>query len=88
MKFSLRKVPESFLEEAPWKFRSELDLNISMEQCWKILLDDAAWKDWHPEVQDVVWAGDARCVGTSRTVQFSGTCVDVLWGGTVDHVQG
>jgi hypothetical protein len=72
MRFSLQNVPESFLETAPWIFKSELELDISMDQCWKILQDDHAWKDWHPEVQDIVWDSDLRAVGTSRTVNFSG----------------
>jgi hypothetical protein len=72
MRFSLQNVPESFLETAPWIFKSELELDISMDQCWIILQDVHAWKDWHPEVQDIVWDSDLRAVGTSRTVNFSG----------------
>lgn len=78
MRFSLRQVSESFLEDAPWIFRSELELDISMEECWKILLNDEAFKDWHPEVQNIVWASDTRDVGTSRSVKFSGK-YSIVW---------
>lgn len=42
-----------------------------MDECWKILQDDDAWKEWHPEITNIVWASNERKAGaTSRTVKF------------------
>ncbi|KAG7371445.1 hypothetical protein IV203_020015 [Nitzschia inconspicua] len=81
MRFSLRKVPESFLNDAPWIFKSELELNIPINDCWKILQDDNAWKDWHPEVRGILWMTDERAAGTSRTVKFSDPVFNTLLAG-------
>ena len=81
MKFALNKVPESFLHEAPWIFRAELDLSISIEDCWSILQDDEAWQDWHPEVTNIVWDSDLRDVGASRSIVFKDTLFMILLAG-------
>lgn len=96
MWFKLRHdVPESFLETAPWIFRSEVTVDMTVDECWKVLLDDNAWGTWHPEVLNVQWkkkdggGGDAGSVamkgeaGAERTVVFSDALFNVLLMGSV-----
>lgn len=94
MWFSLRQVPPSFVNEAPWIFRSELILeNVSVQDCWDIVLDDNNWKHWHPEVTKIEWEGQKSPAagtvkppggpGSRRVVKFSDSLFDVLLAGPV-----
>ena len=84
MRFSLQKVEESFLKEAPWIIRCELELDqLSIDDCWAILQDDNAWKDWHPEVTDIRWESPRRNPGTARTVKFRDPVFNALLCGPI-----
>lgn len=61
----------SEINTAPWVFKSEIVLDVSIDECWTIVTDDRAWEHWHPEVTDIRNAREpAGGVGNSRTVVF------------------
>jgi hypothetical protein len=61
----------SEINTAPWVFKSEIVLDISIYECWTIVTDDRAWEHWHPEVTDIRNTEEpAGGVGNSRTVVF------------------
>jgi hypothetical protein len=68
MMFSLDFLTESDLETVPWVFKSELELDISVQECWDIITDNLAYKVWHPEVTDIKNIGPALGKGNSRTI--------------------
>ncbi len=68
----MRPVTPDYLEKGNWIFRSEVELNGTMEEVFSILLDDGAWNIWHPEISDVRWQTPPPFgVGAKRTVRFS-----------------
>jgi len=82
--FPLREEPESFLETAPWIFRSELELDVSAETCFQILLDDNAWSIWHPEVTNIQWQTPKPVQkGSVRTVLYKDWLSYLLLGGPI-----
>lgn len=82
--FRLREEPESFLETAPWIFRSEVELDISVEACFQILLDDKAWRIWHPEVTNIQWQTSKPIQKDSvRTVLYKDWLSYLLLGGPI-----
>lgn len=74
-------VTESIIRTAPWIFRSEVEVDISVDDCWKILMDDSAWQYWHPEVTDIEWDSKLRDKGASRTVNYRSILLMILLGG-------
>jgi len=82
--FRLRQEPESFLETAPWIFKSEIELDIGVDALFQILMDDRAWEVWHPEVRNIQWKTDApHGKGSVRTVQYSDWLSTLLLCGAV-----
>lgn len=81
MWFEFKEVPYSFLDTASWIFRSEVEVNMTVDECWKILLDDGAYAKWHPEVQNVEWQNGFKGQGAERTVVFSDAVFNVLLAG-------
>ena len=47
-------VPFGFFDDAPWIFESEVEINVSVEDCFGIMRDADAWQYWHPEVTNFV----------------------------------
>ena len=61
----------SEINTAPWVFKSEIDVDLSIDECWAVVTDDQAWQHWHPEVTDIRNAKEpAGGVGNSRTIVF------------------
>lgn len=61
----------SEINTAPWVFKSEIELELSIDECWDIVTDDKAWQHWHPEVTDIRNAKEpAGGTGNARTVVF------------------
>jgi hypothetical protein len=83
--FKLRPETPTFLETAPWVFKSEIELDISVEECFNILMDDRAWKLWHPEVTDIQWKTDPPHGrnGSVRTVVYKDWVSYLMLGGPV-----
>jgi hypothetical protein len=71
MWFKFNNVPSSFINKAPWIFRSEVELDILVQDCWNIILNDKAWRHWHPEVTDIKWMDEGKHQKSSeRTIIF------------------
>lgn len=82
--FRLREEPKSFLETAPWIFKSEVELDISVDTCFQILLDDKAWSIWHPEVTNIKWQTLGPIQKDSiRTVMYKDWMSYLLLGGPI-----
>lgn len=82
--FRLREETNSFLETAPWIFKSDVELDISVDACFAILMDDRAWDVWHPEVTNIQWKTEAPHGKDSiRTVIYKDWLTYLLLGGPV-----
>ncbi len=69
---ALRKISVDFVEIAPWRFVSEVEINATPQALYQVLLDDNAWNKWHPEVSEVIWLTEKpHKAGSMRTVRFS-----------------
>jgi len=65
--FKYQFLPESDLEKVPWVFKGELQLDMSVEDCWDIITNDFAYEVWHPEITNMKNNGPTG-LGNSRTV--------------------
>jgi Polyketide cyclase / dehydrase and lipid transport len=71
MKFNLAPNTEELLTKATWRFQSKTEIDLPADTVWSILVDDRAWKEWHPEVTEIVWTDEApHKTGSERTVVF------------------
>ncbi|KAI2508404.1 hypothetical protein MHU86_6078 [Fragilaria crotonensis] len=69
--FEYKFLPSSEINTAPWVFTSELELDISIDECWSIITDDRAWQHWHPQVTNIQNDKEpAGGAGNSRTIVF------------------
>ena len=66
--FKYTFLPSSQINSAPWIFKSEVELDMSIEDFWITLIDDRSWKHWHPEVTNI--QNTKVGFGNSRTVVF------------------
>ena len=65
-----------FIENAPFRFVSEVDLTITPEQLFEVLSDENSWPHWATVITDVEWTSPPpRGVGTTRTVTMRGHIV-------------
>lgn len=81
MMFKYNRITESELETVPWVFKSEVELDISLQECWNILTDDAiAAKTWFPETTDYTYSKKPG-LGATRTVVFRHWLFNILLGG-------
>jgi hypothetical protein len=82
--FRLRQETDSFLETAPWIFKSEIELDITVDECFHILVDDRSWEVWHPEVTNIQWKTDPpHGKGSIRTVVYKDWLSYLMLGGPV-----
>ena len=66
----------AFVESAPFRFVSTVDLAITPEQLFEILADAESWPHWATVITKVVWTSpEPRGVGTTRTVSMRGNIV-------------
>ena len=65
-----------FIESAPFRFVSTVDLAITPEQLFEVLSDETSWPHWATVITDVEWTSPLpRGVGTTRTVTMRGNIV-------------
>lgn len=70
------RVPLSFVDDAPYRFVSEVDLAITPEQVFEVLADETSWPHWATVITDVTWTSPPpRAVGTTRRVTMRGGIV-------------
>lgn len=65
-----------FIDSAPFRFVSTVDLAITPEQLFDVLSDETSWPHWATVITDVEWTSPLpRGVGTTRTVTMRGNIV-------------
>jgi uncharacterized protein YndB with AHSA1/START domain len=74
--YPCQKVELDFIDAAPVRFVSKVDLAITPEQLFEVLGDAASWPHWATVITKVVWTSpEPRGVGTTRTVTMRGNIV-------------
>lgn len=70
------RVDLGFIETAPFRFVSTVDLTITPEQLFEVLSDAESWPHWATVITEVTWTSpEPRAVGTTRTVKMRGGIV-------------
>ncbi|WP_158166765.1 SRPBCC family protein [Mycolicibacterium smegmatis] len=70
------RVELDFIDRAPFRFVSTVDLAITPEQLFEVLADATSWPKWATVITDVEWTSpEPRGVGTTRTVRMRGNIV-------------
>ena len=68
-----KRVGLDFVESAPYRFVSTVDLAITPEQLFEVLADETSWPHWASVITKVTWTSpEPRGVGTTRTVEMRG----------------
>lgn len=67
------RVDLEFVDRAPYRFVSTVDLAITPEQLFEVLADASSWPHWASVITNVTWTSpEPRGVGTTRTVEMRG----------------
>ncbi len=70
------RVGLDFIDSAPVRFVSTVDLAITPEQLFEVLADAESWPQWATAITKVTWTSPGpRGVGTTRTVNMRGGIV-------------
>jgi carbon monoxide dehydrogenase subunit G len=70
------RVGLDFVDTAPFRFVSTVDLAITPEQLWEILDDAQSWPQWAKVITKVTWTSpEPHGVGTTRVVNMRGGIV-------------
>ncbi|WP_422747733.1 SRPBCC family protein [Mycobacterium sp. WMMD1722] len=70
------RVGLDFIDHAPYRFVSTVDLAITAEQLFEVLGDATSWPQWATAITKVTWTSpEPRGVGTTRTVHMRGGIV-------------
>jgi carbon monoxide dehydrogenase subunit G len=70
------RVELNFIETAPYRFVSTVDLTITPEQLWEVLDDAESWPHWATVITKVTWTSpEPHAVGTTRVVRMRGGIV-------------
>ena len=70
------RVGLDFIDSAPFRFVSTVDLAITPEQLFEVLGDAESWPHWATAITKVTWTSpEPRGVGTTRTVHMRGGIV-------------
>jgi polyketide cyclase/dehydrase/lipid transport protein len=65
-----------FIDHAPFRFVSTVELAINPEQLFEVLSDAESWPRWATVITKVTWTSpEPRGVGTTRTVHMRGGIV-------------
>ncbi|KUH84947.1 MULTISPECIES: SRPBCC family protein [unclassified Mycobacterium] len=73
---SCERVDLDFIESAPFRFVSRVDLTITPEQLFEVLADAESWPHWATVITNVEWTSpEPRGIGTTRTVTMRGGIV-------------
>jgi carbon monoxide dehydrogenase subunit G len=70
------RVGLTFIDDAPYRFVSTVDLPVTPEQAWEVLDDADSWPHWASVITKVTWTSpQPHGVGTTRTVTMRGGIV-------------
>ncbi len=68
-----QRVGLDFVDTAPFRFVSTVDLAITPEQLFEVLADAESWPHWASVITKVTWTSpEPRGVGATRTVEMRG----------------
>lgn len=74
--YQCERVELDFIDRAPFRFVSTVDLAITPEQLFEVLGDATSWPQWATVITNVEWTSpEPRGVGTTRTVTMRGHIV-------------
>ena len=74
--YPCERVDVDFIDRAPVRFVSTVDLAITPEQVFEVLADAESWPQWATVITKVVWTSpEPRGVGTTRTVSMRGNII-------------
>ncbi|TVX91425.1 SRPBCC family protein [Mycolicibacterium porcinum] len=74
--YQCERVELDFIDRAPFRFVSTVDLAITAEQLFEVLSDETSWPHWATVITNVEWTSpEPRGVGTTRTVTMRGHIV-------------
>ena len=72
----MRAVGLDFIDSAPFRFVSTVDLAITPEQVWEVLDDAESWPHWATVITKVTWTSpEPHGIGTTRVVNMRGGIV-------------
>ena len=72
-RYPCERVGLDFVDRAPYRFVSTVDLAITPEQLFEVLADETSWPRWASVITTVTWTSpEPRGVGTTRTVDMRG----------------
>ena len=70
------RVGLDFIDSAPFRFVSTVELAITPEQLFEVLGDAESWPHWATVITNVEWTSpEPRGIGTTRTVTMRGGIV-------------
>jgi carbon monoxide dehydrogenase subunit G len=70
------RVGLDFIDTAPFRFISTVDLTIAPEQLFEVLDDAESWPQWATAITKVTWTSpQPHGIGTTRTVDMRGGIV-------------
>src|SRR5690349_5410478 len=70
------RIGPDFIDSAPFRFVSTVDLPITPEQLFEVLADAESWPQWATAITKVTWTSpEPRGIGTTRTVNMRGGIV-------------
>jgi carbon monoxide dehydrogenase subunit G len=71
--YPCERVDLGFIDAAPVRFVSTVDLTITPEQLFEVLVDAESWPHWATVITKVTWTSpEPRGIGTTRTVDMRG----------------
>ncbi|WP_029107455.1 SRPBCC family protein [Mycobacterium sp. URHD0025] len=74
--YQCERVELDFIDNAPFRFVSTVELDITPEQLFEVLSDETSWPHWATVITNVEWTSpEPRGVGTTRTVTMRGHIV-------------
>ncbi|MGB3486201.1 MAG: SRPBCC family protein [Mycobacterium sp.] len=74
--YACEHVDLGFIETAPHRFVSTVDLAVTPEQLFEVLSDETSWPQWATVITKVDWTSPKPFgVGTTRTVHMRGHIV-------------
>ena len=74
--YQCERVELDFIDRAPFRFVSTIELAITPEELFEVLADETSWPHWATVITNVEWTSpEPRGIGTTRTVTMRGNIV-------------
>lgn len=74
--YQCERVELDFIDRAPFRFVSTVELAITPEELFEVLADETSWPHWATVITNVEWTSpEPRGIGTTRTVTMRGNIV-------------